>query len=73
MTFQGDSGGPLQVENFNESGMFMQFGITSFGKFCGDKDTPGVYTRVSKFISWIEGIVWNDPLEKEREREKWTT
>lgn len=52
--------------------MFMQFGITSFGKFCGDKDTPGVYTRVSKFISWIEGIVWNDPQEKERPREKWT-
>lgn len=56
--FQGDSGGPLQIQNVYNPTMYTQFGVTSFGKFCGDKDAPGVYTRVSKYISWIEGIVW---------------
>lgn len=57
---QGDSGGPLQIEknDINDIIMYTQIGITSFGKiFCGD-NTPSVYTRVSKYIPWIEGIVW---------------
>uniref|UniRef100_A0A2S2Q5K2 Serine protease snake n=1 Tax=Sipha flava TaxID=143950 RepID=A0A2S2Q5K2_9HEMI len=57
-TCSGDSGGPLQIKNPEYVGMYTQIGITSFGKFCGDKDAPGVYTRVSKYISWIEKIVW---------------
>lgn len=55
---QGDSGGPLQVQHFDYKNMYLQVGITSFGKFCGDKSSPGVYTRVSKYVSWIENIVW---------------
>jgi transmembrane serine protease 9 len=58
-TCGGDSGGPLQTQNQGNAGMYTQFGITSFGRFCGDKDTPGVYTRVSKYIPWIEKIVWS--------------
>lgn len=34
-------------------------GITSFGKACGFVGIPGVYTRVSNYIDWIENIVWN--------------
>lgn len=35
-------------------------GITSFGKQCGNKNIPGIYTRVSFYISWIENIIWPD-------------
>lgn len=57
-TCTGDSGGPLQVNHANYACMYSQIGITSFGKYCGNKDTPGVYTRVSNYIPWIERIVW---------------
>lgn len=58
LILQGDSGGPLQIISFDYAGMYTQIGITSFGKFCGDKNAPGVYTKVSKYTSWIEEIVW---------------
>lgn len=50
-TCQGDSGGPLYV---NEDNRYVQVGITSFGEGCGDPMKPGVYARVSKFLSWIK-------------------
>lgn len=37
---------------------FNIIGITSFGKACGIANVPGVYTRVSNFVPWIEKIVW---------------
>uniref|UniRef100_A0A1B6DCK7 Peptidase S1 domain-containing protein n=1 Tax=Clastoptera arizonana TaxID=38151 RepID=A0A1B6DCK7_9HEMI len=58
-TCQGDSGGPLQSYLPNDECMHQIVGITSFGKLCG-KGLPGVYTKVSSFISWIEEIVWPD-------------
>ncbi|KAG5882201.1 hypothetical protein JTB14_021852 [Gonioctena quinquepunctata] len=51
----GDSGGPLQIRG--ESGMYSVVGVISFGIGCGGR-APGVYTRVSKYLDWIEGIVW---------------
>ncbi|XP_018562095.1 serine protease persephone [Anoplophora glabripennis] len=60
-TCEGDSGGPLQVYyNDNEvKCMYSVVGVTSFGKACGlAKNTPGVYTRVSSYIKWIEDVVW---------------
>ncbi|XP_031765484.2 serine protease snake-like [Galleria mellonella] len=62
-TCQGDSGGPLQymedrVDCVNTFPLHKVIGVTSFGKDCGRKMAPGVYTRVSKYIDWIEGIVW---------------
>lgn len=56
-TCLGDSGGPLQVENVQDSKVFSIVGITSTGNGCGG-NTPGVYTRVSNYLDWIEGIVW---------------
>ena len=52
---QGDSGGPLFVTRnpLNDS---PQVGVTSFGYQCGDFNIPGVYTRVSKFLEWIEQV-----------------
>lgn len=62
-TCQGDSGGPLQymvdrVDCINSFPLHKVVGVTSFGRDCGRKMTAGVYTRVSKYIEWIENIVW---------------
>ena len=32
-------------------------GITSFGIGCGEKGEPGVYTRVSYYINWINSVI----------------
>lgn len=56
--FQGDSGGPLQVkQNVNGKNVFFLIGVTSFGRACA-VETPGVYTRISYYLDWIEKIVW---------------
>lgn len=57
-TCQGDSGGPLQIYHPQIECMYSIVGITSFGVGCGEMSIPGVYTRVSAFIDWIEHIVW---------------
>ncbi|XP_072715862.1 granzyme A-like [Ciconia boyciana] len=45
---EGDSGGPLIC-----AGRYS--GILSFGKGCGRRDMPGVYTRLTgKYIDWIK-------------------
>nr|CAD7397414.1 unnamed protein product [Timema cristinae] len=58
-TCQGDSGGPIQISNKNNRCIHYIIGVTSFGKFCAGKNAPGVYTRVSYFLPWIESIVWS--------------
>ncbi|XP_041980801.1 serine protease snake-like [Aricia agestis] len=59
---QGDSGGPLQVKiSFpfeTEYNMHYLIGVTSFGIGCAKPNLPGIYTRVSSFVDWIEGVVW---------------
>ncbi|EEZ99357.2 serine protease snake [Tribolium castaneum] len=57
-TCQGDSGGPLQIYHEGDDVVCMYdiVGVTSFGRGCGQ--SPGVYTRVSHYIQWIEEIVW---------------
>ncbi|XP_050668050.1 serine protease snake-like isoform X2 [Leptidea sinapis] len=59
---KGDSGGPLQVEIplpiASQGSMHYIIGITSFGIGCARPNKPGVYTRVSSFVDWIEDIVW---------------
>ncbi|XP_065153009.1 neurotrypsin [Paramisgurnus dabryanus] len=51
---QGDSGGPLVCQG--EGGHWMLTGIISWGHGCGDPTYPGVYTRVSRFLKWIEKV-----------------
>jgi secreted trypsin-like serine protease len=55
--FQGDSGGPLQVDANSPTCDFDVVGIVSFGLECALPDTPALYTRVSKYVPWIESVV----------------
>ncbi|XP_036382604.1 tissue-type plasminogen activator [Megalops cyprinoides] len=47
---KGDSGGPLVCP---KDGRLTLMGLISWGDGCGKKDTPGVYTRVTRYIDWI--------------------
>ncbi|XP_012383687.2 mastin-like [Dasypus novemcinctus] len=47
---QGDSGGPLVC--YMKS-TWLQVGVVSFGQGCGLPNYPGIYTRVSSYVSWI--------------------
>ena len=48
---QGDSGGPLII---NFGGRWVQMGVISYGVECAKAYKPGVYTKVSRYRSWIE-------------------
>ncbi|CAG0920444.1 unnamed protein product [Notodromas monacha] len=51
-TCDGDSGGPLV--KFDPQGTNLLAGIASWGYKCGLPDFPGVYTKVSHFVDWIQ-------------------
>lgn len=57
-TCLGDSGGPLFVTEKENMCTFYLIGVTSFGKLCAQANTPGIYTRVSEYLDWIENTVW---------------
>ncbi|KAG0692813.1 Proclotting enzyme [Chionoecetes opilio] len=49
----GDSGGPLHYLDLLE-GKYYVVGIVSIGVGCARPDFPGVYTRVTSFLDWID-------------------
>ncbi|KAM8791622.1 kallikrein-13 isoform 2-T2 [Rhynchonycteris naso] len=60
---EGDSGGPLVCNG-------TLYGIISWGDFpCGQPNRPGVYTRVSQYVSWIQETIRKQNTQ-ERKRTK---
>lgn len=47
---RGDSGGPLVVK---ENGLWVVYGVTSFGEGCARKQYAGVYASVHAHLDWI--------------------
>ena len=54
---EGDSGGPLVVSD-NARG-FLLAGVVSWGPACARPGEYGIYTRVSKYLSWIRHVTTN--------------
>lgn len=61
---QGDSGGPLAIDNSqtasDDDQRWVLAGVISWGDGCGRIGKYGVYTRVSKFVRWINDQVVMD-------------
>jgi len=51
----GDSGGPLVCRN--GGGKYKLVGATSWGSGTCQSKNPSMYTRVSKFISWVDNVL----------------
>ncbi|CAH0731304.1 unnamed protein product, partial [Brenthis ino] len=54
---QGDSGGPLMQPIYNPETLatyLYQIGVVSYGRNCAEAGFPGVYSRVTHFVPWLE-------------------
>ena len=58
---QGDSGGPLACLSSLDNS-FVIIGLTSFGVGCARPNSPGVYTRVSSYVIWINETIEGSPI-----------
>ena len=51
----GDSGGP--VMSLNSEFQYVARGVVSYGGPKCNSEYPGVYTRVSKYLGWIDSVI----------------
>ncbi|XP_068177668.1 neurotrypsin isoform X3 [Antennarius striatus] len=61
---RGDSGGPLVCQRLG--GGWVVYGVTSWGHACRTQQSPGVYTKVSAFSSWIHKVIGRDDRKEKR-------
>ena len=47
---------------FSESHPWLLYGIVSWGDGCGKKDSPGIYSRVTQMVDWIEETTQTKPV-----------
>ncbi|XP_067118612.1 atrial natriuretic peptide-converting enzyme-like isoform X2 [Centruroides vittatus] len=58
----GDSGGPMMCQKAD--GHWVLMGITSNGDGCARAGRPGVYTKVTNYVSWIRSVLTSEELEE---------
>ena len=56
-TCQGDSGGPLVVPRSSSDATAIVYGVVSWGGGCAQPYAPGVYSRVTKYLDWIQSYM----------------
>nr|XP_006817823.1 PREDICTED: cationic trypsin-3-like [Saccoglossus kowalevskii] len=59
-TCSGDSGGPL-VRQDPVTLKWVLYGLTSWGYGCADQMSPGVYTKVSNYVNWVNQKMYQNP------------
>lgn len=53
---EGDSGGPLMLRLPGQQSWTL-IGLVSNGVRCAEPNLPGIYTRVSRYMDWIEQVI----------------
>lgn len=56
--FQGDSGGSLGIHG--PTGSIQIIGVVSWGRGCGRKNLPGIYTNVVNYLPWLHKRLRNE-------------
>ncbi|XP_049537037.1 chymotrypsin-like protease CTRL-1 [Anopheles darlingi] len=55
---EGDAGGLLQTLEDDRTGLYRLLGVEGKGQECDQAHGMYTYTRVEKYLDWIENIVW---------------